>query len=135
MIQGGLGDLSLLLNADLGLQSDADTSYYGASLALGYPLANWASVAVRGEYLAYPDNTKADFAKDDDGAVLSAGAYESLVTGTLTLDFKPVPNKENVIIRGDLRYELADGDAFADVDGEPTAGWYTAVLGAVVTTN
>lgn len=119
------GAFGLVFNADFGMTDD--TSFYGAALTPRYTISENLGVAVRGEYLAWPDNTGADHVPGVGG-----GVYEGLVTATLTLDWRPVGNS-HFVLRPELRYEQALGaDAFADADGEPTAGWWTAVLGGVV---
>jgi hypothetical protein len=118
------GAFGLVFNADYGIAGD--TSFYGASLTPRLTLSENIGVALRGEYLAYPDNAGADFVAG------AGGVYEGLVTVTGTLDWRPVGNS-HFVLRPEARYEMALGaDAFADADGKATAGWWTLVLGAVV---
>jgi hypothetical protein len=92
--------------------------YWGASAAVGYQIVDTFGIAVRGEFL---HNREQFFAT----------GYEQLVTGTLTLDYRPV---ENLIIRLDNRFEWADQDVFSTNDGAG-ATWFASTLGVVVTAN
>lgn len=115
------GDFTLIFNGDFNMNDTTDASAYGGSLALGYQFAPAFGVAARGEYL--------DFNADGDD--------DHLVTGTLTLDFKPVPDSSNVIVRWDNRVETAGANAvvFADGGGGPTDAWFTSTVGLVVHTS
>lgn len=127
-----LGELTVLANFDYNINRGADgaddTSNWGVMGTARYALSPKVGVAVRGEYLSDPDNaiwTPAIGAADfTDGF--------NLITLTGTLDLQPWPH---LIIRPEVRYEKASGDIYADGDGGPTDGWYTAVLGLVATTN
>jgi hypothetical protein len=56
-----------------------------------------------------------------------------LVTGTLTLDLKPIPDHDNLIIRLDNRIESSsNADMFLDRDWDATDSWFTTALGVVV---
>ena len=126
------GPLSIIGNFDVGQKTEVpvedgngnvtleDQLFWGVSLALGYAIDNQWGVAGRFEYLS-----------DEDDFV---GSYESLITGTLTLDYRPL---ENVILRLDGRLEKADGDngagdIYVDSDGEPTDMDISAIAGVVV---
>lgn len=131
----GVGNFSAVLNVDFALEDTGGAGdYMGASLALGYGFTNWFGAGLRGEYLTYLDS--------DCGAVATGGAcpasYDDLMTATVTLDIKPIPNRGNLILRPEFRVEIASDDAFVDRDNDPanpTDIWYAAMLGAVVTTN
>ncbi len=77
-------------------------------------------VAVRGELLHDPDQYIGD-------------GWDTLSTGTLTLDVRPI---DNVIIRLDNRVEHANTAVFTsggDLASEKT--WFSSVLGVVVTSD
>lgn len=93
--------------------------YWGASAALGIRPIEQFGVAVRGELLQDPD--------------VFIGNTEFLGTGTLTLDYRPVPN---VILRLDNRVEVADTRIFTNGDGPAESKtWFATTLGVVVTSN
>jgi hypothetical protein len=97
------------------------TSFWGASLAVGYGFTDVFAAAIRGEYLNDPDNTVWATEGEEDG---------NLLTGTLTLEAKPVG--DNLVIRWDNRLEKAKNEIFANRDGDPTDTWFNSVLGVVV---
>lgn len=123
-----LGDFKLVGNFDFNLYRDtgvADSeNWWGVSVAPAYAITNWMGVAARVEYLATsslplwapPGETDAN-----------------LLTLTGTLDFKPVPNSGAVVLRPELRVEKANGDIYDDGPGKTTDLYWSAVLGAVVT--
>ncbi len=128
-----LGDFSAIANFDYNMDvlEGENTSYWGASLAMGYAFTDMFGLAVRGEYLSDPDSVLyADLAT---AAPFEDGA--SVVTLTGTIDVKPVPGSQNLILRWDNRYETSSEDIFFDNDGEPTDGWFASVIGMVVKTN
>jgi len=99
--------------------NDGRSVYWGASAALGIRPVEQFGVAVRGELLQDPD--------------VFIGNTELLGTGTLTLDYRPVPN---VILRLDNRVEVADTRIFTDGDGPASSKtWFATTLGVVVTSN
>lgn len=130
-----LGDFKLVNNFDLNLYRPKGAkdgeNWWGVSVAPAYAVTNWFGVAGRIEYLS--DSANAIFAMktDDAGTVLAKDA--SLITATATLDFKPVPNSSALVLRPEFRYEVASDNYFADGDNKPTDAFWTAMLGAVVT--
>lgn len=122
-----LGALKLVLNADYLITKSTveavdDRSFFGVSVAAGYPLSDSLGIAARVEYLTDNDGTDAD-------------AW-TLTTGTATLDFKPAPN---FIVRVDGRVESSNQDVFGVMpDGDlanASGTWFTGVIGLVVTTD
>jgi hypothetical protein len=118
----GAGDFSLVFNGDLNID-DAPGElfggpiFYGLSLAAGYSFSPAFGLAGRVEWL------------DNDTDVDS----DELVTATLTMDFKPVKDMDNVVLRWDNRLE-ATTSAFALTDGggELTDMWFASTLGLAV---
>lgn len=133
VINASLGPVSLVGNADLYISSpdtiaannqEPGTSiYWGVSLAAGMPFSETFSAAIRGELLGDPDR-------------FFGATYESLATGTITLDYHPSPH---VIIRLDNRIEIADEGTFVGSDYVPdnpstlSDTWFATTLGVVVT--
>jgi hypothetical protein len=126
-----VGDFKLVANADLNLYRQAGVdekeNWWGISLAPGYSITNWFGVAARVEYLSDSNNAVFGMAVDD------PGDSSSLTTLTGTLDFKPVPNSSALVLRPEVRYEMASDDYFLDGDNEATDKFWTVMLGAVVT--
>lgn len=128
-----LGDFTLLANFDYNINRAADdieddVSFWGLMGTAAYSITPDVGVALRGEYLADPDNAIW-------GPALGADEFTdafNLVTLTGTLDLKMLPH---LYLRPEFRYEMASDDIFSDGDGGPTDGWYTAILGLVATTN
>ena len=121
-----------ILNADYNINADdafgfSGTSFGGVSLTGAYQLTDSFGVALRGEYLSDLNNALYQVA-DYTGNV-------DVATGTLTLDYKPIPNKSNIIIRWDNRAEWSNRSAFFDGSGTGTQAWFTSVLGLVATTD
>lgn len=122
----GLGKLNLVFNGDLGIDTktgNGNTMFYGLSLAAGMALTDSLGVALRGEYLADPD-----------GTVWVPGVDSNVITGTLTLDWKPDASGK-LIIRWDNRFEKASESIFFDRDGGAADTWIQSVLGLVVTSD
>ena len=133
VINAELGSISLVGNFDLYVSapdavgfdgSEGSLVYYGASLAAGYSFSDEFGVALRGELLRDPQQ-------------FFGTGYDTLVTGTFTLDYKPIPH---VIIRLDNRIEWADeeifvhGDSFATTEETNLSDiWFASTLGLVVT--
>jgi hypothetical protein len=93
--------------------------YWGASAALGVRPVEQFGVAVRAELLQDPD--------------VFIGNTEWLGTGTLTLDYRPIPN---VVLRLDNRVEVADSRIFTGSDGPADSKtWFATTLGVVVTSS
>lgn len=130
------GDLTVVGNFDYNIVAADDnvpgseaTSFWGGSLALGYAITEMFGVAVRGEYLKDVDAgvwTRTDVTDPD----ADATALENdLMTGTLTLEAKPV---ENLVIRWDNRIEKSKEPIFYDRAAEATDTWFNSILGVVV---
>lgn len=118
------GNFSLIFNGDLNISDAADpfggATFYGLSLAAGYAFTPAFGLAGRVEYLD-----------------LDADASDTeLLTGTVTLDFKPVKDVSNVVLRWDNKIEAATAPSaagpFFDGGGGPTNLWYTSTIGLVV---
>lgn len=119
----GAGDFTLVFNADLNIQDApgelfGGNTFYGLSLAAGYAFSPMFGVAGRVEWL--------DLSTDADNS--------ELVTATLTLDVKPVPDIDNVVLRWDNRLEAttAPGIGLIDGGGAPTDLWFTSTVGLAV---
>ena len=154
-----LGDLSVVFNADFNIDVDGqgdrdgdniidgDSSFYGLSLAAGYAFTDQFGVALRGEYLNDGNNVLYDVGStpedlgdpqdpnDDVAYVAGPDQAVNVMTGTLTLDVKPVPDSSNVILRWDNRVEQSSDDIFFNGDGDATKTWFASVVGLVVTTD
>lgn len=121
-----LGSLSVIVNADYkitkGLEGADSTAFFGVSGAVGYAFTDYFGLALRGEYLR-------DEANYDEGDK----SKWNLLTGTATIDVKPVPNTPNVILRWDNRIERSNQRVFFNGDGEPSKNWFASVVGLVVT--
>ena len=125
VVGGEWGPASMVFNADVytsGPDSGLNgrSTYWGASLAFGLEVAEPFRVGLRGELLHDPEQYIGD-------------GWDTLATGTLTLDVRPAPN---VIIRLDNRVEHANTPIFTsggDVGSEET--WFSSVLGVVVTSD
>ena len=108
-----VGDFSLVGNFDLNVGYEA-ADFWGASLAAGYSFVPAFGIALRGEYLAFTGDA-------------------DLITGTLTLDVKPVPDVENFVVRWDNRIEVANSDdVYLNTAGDGTTDmWFGSTLGFV----
>jgi len=130
-----LGDFKLVNNFDLNLYRPQGVkdgeNWWGISVAPAYAITNWMGVAARGEYLSDSANAVFGMKTDTTGATTAKDA--SLITLTGTLDFKPVPNSGALVLRPEFRFEKASDEYFLDGDDKPTDGFWTAMLGAVVT--
>jgi hypothetical protein len=136
------GDFKLVANADLNLYKTAGASegenWWGVSVAPGYAFTDYFAAAIRYEYLSDSANlwgmtttkTPIDAMDPSNGAVASGDA--SLSTITATLDFKPV---KNIILRPEVRYEMAGDYYFYNTDNELAKNFWSAQLGVVVATN
>jgi hypothetical protein len=130
-----LGPLLSALNADYiftrdGAPDGSNRHFFGVSLTEGFRFNDMFGVAARGEYL----RDDADFDGQQNWYLLS---------GVLTLDMKPLPSKQYLIVRWENRWEHSNQRIFGkDSRGtEDTAddtyrhNWFESVLGVVVTTN
>lgn len=127
-----VGDLTVVNNFDLNLYTNKGAdgeNWWGVSIAPGYALTPWMGVAGRFEYLS--DSANSVFGMSN--SLGTPVADSSLMTFTGTLDFKPVPNSSALVLRPEFRYEQASDNYFLDGDNKPTDGFWTAMLGAVVT--
>lgn len=114
------GDFSLIGNFDLNVGSEA-AGFWGASLAAGYGFTPQFGMAVRGEYLA-----------SSDGFLFGTDEDESLITGTLTFDVKPVEGVQNFVVRWDNRIEAASDDVYSNLDGDGVEDvWFSSTVGVV----
>lgn len=111
-------DFSLVFNGDLNI-SDGGGTFYGLSLAAGYRFAPAFGVALRGEFLDLDADT----------------SNNELYTATLTLDTRPVPGVDNVVLRWDNRLEGSSGNPFFNGSGDPTDLWFASTVGLVVHTD
>ncbi|MDD9966860.1 MAG: outer membrane beta-barrel protein, partial [Myxococcales bacterium] len=119
-------NFTLIFNGDLNIdRADGgmgeDFMIMGGSLALGYQFTPVFGAALRGELITTDDG-------DDDTD------EEPLVTGTATLDFKPIKDSSNLIVRLEGRVESQKG-AFTNADGDMEDIWLMGTLGMVVTTD
>jgi len=126
VVAGEWGPVSLVFNGDV-YASGPDSGvngrsvYWGSSLALGLEVVDEFRLAVRGEILHDPDQYIGD-------------GWDTLSTGTLTFDVRPI---DNVIIRLDNRIEHANTAVFTQ-GSDAMAGnktWFSSVLGVVVTSD
>lgn len=130
-----LEQVTVALNVDYILTRDGaphgtDRNFIGGSLTAAYKINDMFSVAARGEYLR------------DDASFGDSDVWH-LWTGTLTLDAKPVPDKNYLIVRWENRWEHSNQRIFGKNSRgtEDTAddiyrrSWFESVLGVVVTTN
>jgi hypothetical protein len=128
-----LGDFKLVANADVNVYrpagADDKENWWGVSLAPGYAITNWFGVAARVEYLS--DSANSQLLNPGWGADPDDPATLTTLTGTL--DFKPVPNSSALVLRPEVRYEMAGDDGFLDGDNEATDKFWSVHLGAVVT--
>jgi succinate dehydrogenase / fumarate reductase cytochrome b subunit len=69
------------------------------------------------------------------GEVADYDGNVDIATGTLTLDFKPIPNSSNIIIRWDNRAEYSNQATYFDGAGDASQVWFTSVLGVVANTD
>ena len=130
-------DFKVVVNADFNsyrkLPDTKRENWWGVSVAPGYSFTNWFGAAVRVEYLSDSANSQLYMAT-------KSGMYDAkqvhMTTLTGTLDFKPVANVVNLILRPEFRYELASDKNYYKWGGDaPTAKqFWSAHLGAVVTT-
>lgn len=128
------GDLTVILNADANTKSrenDAAADFWGISLAAGYQLTPAFGVALRGEYIDDLNNQLYK-ATDSSGDLL---ASTNVTTGTLTLDLKPIPDKDNLVIRWDNRIESSNAQIFTGKNNLPSYDWFSSTVGVVVHTD
>jgi hypothetical protein len=130
------GGFKTVLNADFNsyrMKGEGKReNWWGVSVAPGYSFTNWFGAAVRVEYLSDSANSQLFMAtKDQD----FHSKKVHMTTFTATLDFKPVANIVNLIIRPEFRYDLASDENFYKWGGSAPnqKGFWSAHLGAVVT--
>jgi hypothetical protein len=126
------GDFTGVLNADFDIARDdaqddnmqpADGAFFGVSAGVGYSFSHLIGLAARYEFLSDPDDIIYGSGAED-------GTNVQTVTGTL--DLKPLPGRDNLIVRWDNRYEFANEEVFQNTTAEPAKGWFASVLGVVV---
>jgi hypothetical protein len=138
-----VGDLTGILNADFNIARDeaqddagnvADGTFFGVSAGVGYAFSHLIGVAARYEFLSDPDTILYDVNLRDANGDLPAdfSGETSVNTLTATLDLKPIPERDNLIIRWDNRYEFSNQDVYRDTRDVPDSNWFASVLGVVV---
>jgi hypothetical protein len=135
------GGFKAVVNADFNSYRAKGASkrenWWGVSLAPGYSFTNWFGAAVRVEYLSDSANSQLYMAVSSPGGKAAYTPKKvSMTTLTATLDFKPVANMVNLILRPEFRYEIASEDNFYKWGGSAAnqKQFWSAHLGAVVTT-
>jgi hypothetical protein len=138
-----LGDFKMVMNADINSYRPKGFSdrekWWGVSFAPGYAFTDWFGAAARVEYLVDSANAALYMGgtalPNYDGTMGAIGPGDKvhLTTLTGTLDFKPAGSKGWVILRPEFRYDIASADDFTDHDGKNTKHFWSAHLGAVVT--
>jgi hypothetical protein len=119
-----VGDFKLIGNFDFNTGEEVN-DFWGVSLAAGYSFHPQFGMALRGEILGTSEGALNFDPEEGDQT-------ESLMTGTLTFDVKPVKDVDNFIVRLDTRVETASEVAYTDFDGvDYVDAWYSAVLGIV----
>jgi hypothetical protein len=134
----------LLINADFGTEKlDAagdKNTWYGANATLGYQMSDMFGFAVRGGYTADSDGTaiEAGWGGPATCGTPPAPCKAKVIDATLTLAATPTPN---LIIKLEPRIDSFSNDnsdfkLYPKGDsGDASKTLFTAVLGAVVTTN
>ncbi|MEY4576958.1 MAG: hypothetical protein RL701_1661 [Pseudomonadota bacterium] len=124
---------TLIANFDANLYknkgSEDGQSFWGISVAPAYSFCNEFGVGLRFEHLR--DSANQWGMSSNKAGDTADKAY--LTTLTATLDIKPVPNVSALILRPEFRYEVANNYYFYNRDKELSKGFWTLVLGAVVT--
>jgi hypothetical protein len=140
-----LDPVTVVLNADYIVTQSAfggdDRSFFGLSGAIGYAFTNHFGIAGRLEFLT--DSFAGGVAAGDDPFDGSDATSWNLITATVTLDYKPLPETPNLIIRWDNRFEKSNQDVFGDDVGNVLDDdddtfkdtWFQSVIGVVVTTS
>lgn len=115
--------LTLLLNVDLGAETfatgggDETSLWYGGSVGAQYRPRSTVAAALRAEYLGDPDGVRL-------GVI-----DQTIVTGTLTLDYIPVPY---LVLRLDNRVDWADQGIFSSGTAAGKDTQFTTTLGVIV---
>lgn len=130
-----LAELTAALNVDYiftrdGAPDGSNRHFIGFSLTAGFSFNPMFRIAARGEYL-----------RDD--ADYDGKEVWNLWAGTLTLDVRPVPGNDHLIVRWENRWERSNQRIFGknsrgseDSDDDTyRRSWFESVLGVVVTTN
>jgi hypothetical protein len=130
-----LGAFMSALNVDYiftrhGAPDGSNRHFIGFSLTSGYHFNAMFGVAARAEYL----RDQANFDGHDTW---------HLLTGTLTFEVKPIPDKQYLIVRWENRWERSNQRVFGKqsqgtedtADDSYRRSWFESVLGVVVTTN
>lgn len=108
----------VLFNGDLNIGDDAATDFYGLSLAARYFFVPEFGVALRGDFT----DANMDVSNDE------------LVTGTLTLDVRPLKGSDSLILRWDNRVESKTGE-FTNRAGEVADAWFSSTIGLTAYTS
>jgi hypothetical protein len=125
-----IDSVHLVLNADFGMErvrnADFITTFdpkqwWGGMLGLRYAVTDKFGIAGRGEYF-----------HDDDGLLTYANNTVDIVTGTLTLDYRP---GKNLILRLDNRLDWSNHTIFQKNIRSLVGTLPSSTLGVVVTTN
>jgi hypothetical protein len=133
------GDFTGVFNADFNIHKDGaeddagnptDGNFYGVSVAGGYSFTHLIGAALRYEFLGDPDNLL--YASDPSDPLAPAVDNTKVHTVTGTIDLKPLPDRDNLIVRWDNRYEMSSEDIYRTTRNEPTGGWFESVVGVVV---
>lgn len=109
------GKLTLVGNVDFYTLPDADSLYWGASLAAGYAITDQFGAAIRGEILHNPD-------------LFITDQYKRLITATGTLTYSPV---DALTLRLETRFESANTDIYQARDEVRDWGLTSTVSGVV----
>jgi len=138
-----LDELTLQANFDFDIERVRDTidptrfvqhSWWGVMLGARYSFVDEFAIAARGEYLDDPDaygtNVANLFPPID--ASTQPPSNVKLVTGTLTLDYRPA---DYLVLRLDNRIDWSNKMIFAKSVRQLTGVMPTTTLGVVVTTN
>ena len=150
-----LGDFKVVLNADVNSYRPktwtARQKWWGVSVAPSYAFTSWFGVAARAEYLVDTANAALGMAGGTLPSFYTPGAPATgtspaiaamggapgdkvhLTTLTGTLNFMPVPDQTWLILRPEFRYEIASKDDYSEHDGTASKHFWSAHLGAVVT--
>lgn len=127
-----LGDFTGVLNADFDIARDdalgdaqqpEDGKFFGVSAGVGYSFSHLFGAAARYEFLSDPDDVLYRTGSD-------SGTKVHTITGTI--DLKPLPDRDNLVLRWDNRYEYSRDEIFQNTTAEPSKGWFASVVGVVV---
>jgi hypothetical protein len=141
------GDFKVVLNGDLNSYKQAHVAadpatttaasggthetWWGISAAPAYAFTTYFTLGARLEYLQ--DSANSQLLQSMAGAVVTRKS--KLTTLTTTFDFKPVPGSSALILRPEVRYELAGNshDTYNAGGTSTSDKFWSLHLGAVVT--